>query len=101
MLSEALLALRARGFRFIDPKDEQGDVVAVVGVRAHDDVLDVIRLNGEDDVIASRIPCDADVLAPKTVYWQRTGSACEVLAQLLALPDDRIPGRIKVSGRCR
>jgi hypothetical protein len=93
-----LLALRARGFRFIDPRDEKGDVVALVGVRAHDDVIDVVRLHGEDHVVASRLPDDADVLAPEKVYWQRTGPAREVLGKMLALPDDRVPDSVTPDG---
>jgi hypothetical protein len=93
--------LRERGFQFIDPRDERGDVVAVVGVRAHDNVIDVVRLHGEDDVVASRMPSDDDILAPRRVFWQRAGSACEVLAGLLALPDDRTPGSVPVAARSR
>lgn len=87
-----LRALVARGFRFIDPRDDNGDVVAVVGIRAHDNVVDVVRLNDEDDVVASRMPSDQDVLAPRQVFWQEAGSAQDVLGKMLALPDDGIPG---------
>jgi hypothetical protein len=96
-IDEKLRALRARGFRFMDPRDEWGNVVAVVGVRAHDDVIDVVRLHAEDDVVASRLPCDADILAPATVFWQHKGPAGEVLGKLLDLPDDRVPGSLAVA----
>lgn len=89
-----LRALVARGFRFIDPRDENGEVVAVVGVRAHHDVVDVVQLNDEDDVIATRMPSDQDVLAPRRVFWRESGPAGEVLAKMLALPDDRITGLV-------
>jgi hypothetical protein len=82
-----LRALVARGFRFIDPRDENGEVVAVVGVRAHHDVVDVVQLNSEDDVVASRIPSDQDVMAPRRVLWQESGPVDEILAKMLALPD--------------
>jgi hypothetical protein len=85
-----LRALVARGFRFVDPRDENGDVVAVVGVRAHHDVVDVVRLNSEHDAVAARMPTDQDVLAPRQVFWREAGSAHEVLAAMLALPDDRM-----------
>jgi hypothetical protein len=98
---DQLRALRARGFQFIDPRDADGEVVAVIGVRAHHNVIDVVRLKGEDDVTASRLPGDADILAPATVFWQQTGSACEVLGKLLALPDERGFGSIWVPNRCR
>jgi hypothetical protein len=87
-----LRALVARGFRFMDPRDENGDVVAVVGVRAHHDVVDVVQLHGEDDVVAARMPTDQDVLAPRQVYWREVGPAHDVLRAMLALPDQRIPG---------
>jgi hypothetical protein len=82
-----ILALRLRGFQFINPCDERGEVLAVVGVRAHGAVIDVVRLNGEDDAIASRVPPDEDILAPSRVHWRYAGSASEVLDELLALPD--------------
>lgn len=84
-----LRALVARGFRFIDPRDENGDVVAVVGVRAHRDVVDVVQLHDEDDAVASRIPADQDIMAPRRVFWQVTGVAQDVLRELLELPDER------------
>ena len=98
-----LRALRARGFTFIDPRDWNGDVVAVVGVRAHDNVIDIVRLHGEHDVVASRVPSDEDVLSPRRILWQRKGSARDVLAGLLALPDDRTPGSVLIAARshCR
>jgi hypothetical protein len=89
-----LRALVDRGFRFVDPRDEHGDVLAVVGVRAHDDVVDVIELHGEDDAIATRMPHDQDVLAPRRIYWREQGPASVVLARLLFLPDVCIPGVI-------
>jgi hypothetical protein len=94
-----LRALVARGFRFVDPRDENGDVVAVVGVRAHHDVVDVVQLHGEDDVIAARMPTDQDVLAPRQVYWREVGPAQQVLGAMLALPDDRTPGMLLVPTR--
>ena len=91
---DQLIALRTRGFRFIDPRDAGGEVVAVVGVRAHDNVIDVVRLHGEDHAIASRMPSDEDILAPSRVYWQHEGPARDVLGSLLVLPDDRTPGSL-------
>jgi hypothetical protein len=93
---EQILELRRRGFQFIHPRDGDGEIVALVGVRAHHNVIDVVRLHAEDDVVASRVPSDADILAPATVFWQQVGSACDVLSGLLALPDDRTPGSLEV-----
>jgi hypothetical protein len=94
-----LRALVARGFRFIDPRDENGDVVAVVGVRAHHDVVDVVQLYSEDEVVAARMPPDQDVLAPRQVFWREVGPAHEVLGAMLSLPDDRTPGMLLVPTR--
>src|SRR3954465_13430035 len=101
-LEAQLRALRGRGFQFIDPRDEHGDVVALVGVRAHDNVLDVVRLHSECDVFAARMPGDSNVLAPVKVFWERTGPAREGLEAMLGLPDDRVPGSLTPMGSgCR
>jgi len=89
-----LRALVNRGFRFVDPRDEHGDVMAVVGVRAHDDVIDVIEILGEDEAVATRMPPDQDVLAPRRVYWREQGPASVVLARLLLLADGHVPGTL-------
>jgi len=94
---DQILELRARGFCFIDPRDEGGEVVAVVGVRAHDNVIDVVRLHSEDEAIASRLPSDENILAPTKVYWRQEGPANYVLGEMLALPDDRTPGSLALA----
>jgi len=96
--TEALLrALVARGFQFLDPRDDDGEIVAVVGVRAHHGVIDVVQLLDEDDAIGSRVPRDEDdVLAPRRVFWQERGAARDVLAMVLELPDDRLTGSLIV-----
>lgn len=86
---EQIRQLVARGFRFIVPRgDNNGEPAALVGVRAHGDVIDIVHLRAEDDVVASRMPSAENMWAPTKVFWQQTGSASEVLAKLLALPDD-------------
>ncbi|OLR91682.1 hypothetical protein BJP25_26205 [Actinokineospora bangkokensis] len=91
--ADLLRTLVARGFEFLHPRDAEGDLVAVVGVRAHHGVIDVVRLHAEDDVTALRLPGDTlDVLNPTTVLWERTGWATTVLRLLIDLPDDRTPG---------
>jgi hypothetical protein len=98
--TDALLrALVARGFRFVDPRDENGDVVAVVGVRAHHDVVDVVQLHGEDEASAARMPTGEDVLTPRQVYWREAGPAHDVLGAMLALPDLRATGSLLVPTR--
>ena len=90
---DLLRALVLRGFEFLHPRDANGDLTAVVGVRAHHDVIDVVRLHAEDDAIASRLPADTlDVLNPEEVLWQRSGWATTVLRQLTDLADERTPG---------
>lgn len=84
-----LTELMRRGFQFVHPRDAHGEVVAVVGVRAHGGVIDVVRLEAEDDVTATRMPGgEPDILAPRTVLWQETGSVADVVVSVLALSDD-------------
>jgi hypothetical protein len=86
-----LRQLIARGFQFLHPRDARGELAAVVGVRAHDAVIDVVRLHNEDDALAMRMPADeVNVLSPTRFSWRRCGSATTVLEELLELPDDRI-----------
>ncbi|SES14831.1 hypothetical protein SAMN05216188_12356 [Lentzea xinjiangensis] len=86
-----LNALILRGFQFLYPRDHRGELAAVVGVRAHDNVIDIVRLHDENDAIATRMPADeVNVLVPTRYSWQRTGPACRVIEELLELPDDRI-----------
>ncbi|GAA1262140.1 hypothetical protein [Saccharothrix xinjiangensis] len=89
--SYQLRELIARGFQFLHPRDARGELAAVVGVRAHDAVIDVVRLHTPDDVVAMRMPADeVNVLAPSRFSWRRHGTATSVLEELLDLPDDRI-----------
>ncbi len=86
-----LNALILRGFQFLYPRDHKGELAAVVGIRAHDNVIDILRLHDEDDAVATRMPADeVNVLVPTRYSWQRTGPANRVLDELLELPDDRI-----------
>lgn len=90
-----------RGYRFLHPCGDDGQVVAVVGVRAHGSVIDVIRLNAEDDAVASRVPGDEpDILTPRKMLWRHRGNADEVLDELLALPDDDGADRAGPVGGC-
>lgn len=83
-----LMDLIDRGYRFLHPRDGDGRVLAVVGIRAHGAVIDVIRLDAEDDVAAFRVPGDeTNVLEPRKMLWRCRGGAHEVLDELLALSD--------------
>jgi len=77
------------------PRNPEGLVVAVIGVRAHHNVVDVVWLRGEDDVVATRMPGDeTNFLTPTRITWRSAGTAEEVLTELLDLPDDRTPGSV-------
>lgn len=101
-LDTTLRGLIARGYRFIHPRDDSGDIVTIVGVRAHDDVVDVVRLDAEDDVTAMRMPADEEnILEPATVLWSRSGAMQGVVADLLHLSDDACrPTAAAVSNGC-
>jgi hypothetical protein len=89
-LDEQLRALMARGFSFAHPcLPGSDDIVAVVGVRAHHDVIDIVQLLGEHNADAARIPSDEpNVLFPRRVMWRATGPAHEVLKRILDLDDN-------------
>lgn len=87
-VADHLRALIARGFRFAYPRRANGEIAAVVGVRAHHGVVDIVQLLGEREADAVRIPGDEpDILSPRRVLWRGTGPARTVLTQVLHLPD--------------
>lgn len=87
-----LRELVSRGFRFVHPRDQNGHLIAVVGIRAGKGVVDVVLLEGESDAKAMRLPGDeTNVLAPTTVLWETAGPAHEVLAEVLAFSDEQVP----------
>lgn len=92
---EQLRQLMARGFSFAHPRDATGELTAVVGVRVHNGVIDVVQIYGEHDADATRIPGDEpDIFFPYKVFWRATGRSAAVVAELLTLPDpqpDEIP----------
>lgn len=88
VIDERLHRLMARGFQFMQATNAAGAPEAVVGVRVHDDVLDVVQLRAENDVVAARMPADeANVLDPAVVLWRSSGHAASVLDELLDVPD--------------
>lgn len=87
-IDSRLEAMIARGYRFIHQHDQDGRLVTVVGVRPHHTVVDVVHINGEDDVVATRLPGEEpDIFEPGIVLWRHAGDARNVLDELLALPD--------------
>lgn len=96
-VDQGLQQLIARGYQFVHQTDGSGEVQAVVGVRVHDNVVDVVRLNAEDDVEAARLPgSEQNVFAPKSTLWRSRGEASQVLGEVLALPE-RPPATTVVS----
>ncbi len=87
-ITDGLQALIARDFHFAHPRASDGSLIAVVGIRAHHGVIDIVQLYGENDADAARIPGEEpDVLFPKTVLWRTVGAADEVIAEALELAD--------------
>lgn len=87
--AEQLRTLKERGFCFAYPCHPGSDIIAVVGVRAHHDVIDIVQLLGEHSADAARVPGDEpDILFPRRVLWRATGPAREVLQRILDLDDE-------------
>jgi hypothetical protein len=98
-VEERLRTLMARGFRFMHPRSAGGALVAVVGFRTHDGVVDVVALRAADDAKASRVSAEEpDVLAPSETLWETRGSAAEVVDAVLSLPE---PTGADVAGATR
>lgn len=98
-VEDQLSRLVLQGFRFVHPRDAQGEIVTVVGIRAHGSVIDMVRLNAEDDVTAIRMPGDeTDVLHPGKVLWRQSGELSTVVGALLTLGEndyvEEAPARI-------
>lgn len=87
---DRLVGLIERGFQFMHPTGSDGRLQAVVGVRVHGNVIDLVQLHAENDVTATRMPVGEDIMAPKTVLWQVHGSVADVLDEVLSLPDDAV-----------
>ena len=89
-----LTELVDRGFRFTHPRGASGDLIAIQGVRVHDDVTDVLVIRAEHEAKAVRMPGDEeDILSPSTILWQTSGHAYGVVLSLLMLEDRTEPGR--------
>ncbi len=87
-IADKLRELMANGYRFVHPRNTHGHVVAVTGIRAHHDVVDVFQLYGEQAANAVRMPrSEKDILSPKCVLWRASGSPGDVIDDLLGLAD--------------
>lgn len=86
-ITQRLQALRALNFRFATNRDTTGMIVALIGVHVHHGVIDIIAIYGEHDADATRIPDDeVNILLPHTTLWRTTGSANQVIDNILGLP---------------
>jgi hypothetical protein len=87
-IADKLRELMARGYRFVHPRNTHGHVVAVTGVRAHHDVIDVFQLYGEHAANAARMPrSEPDIMSPRCVLWRSSGSPDAVIDDLLKLAE--------------
>jgi hypothetical protein len=87
-INERLIAMGALGFRFATSRDAAGVVIALVAARTHQGVIDIVQLYGEQDADATRISChEPDILFPRAVFWRTTGSANQVIDELLSLAE--------------
>ena len=69
----------------MDPRDAAGEVAAVVGVRVHHGVVDVVQIYGEHDADATRIPGDEpDIFFPYKVFWRSSGRSARMVARMPA-----------------
>jgi hypothetical protein len=91
-----LISLRSLSFQFAAHRGSDGAIVALTGFRAHHGVIDVVQLYGEHDADAIRIPDDEpDILFPSTTIWRATGTANDVIGNLLTLADPE-PGEPEI-----
>lgn len=101
-VTHGLLALRSLGFQFATNRDSGGVIGAVTGFRSHHGVIDIVQLYGEHDADAIRVPGDEpDVLFPRTTIWRTTGTANDVIDNLLELADPATEERTTSSSRLR
>lgn len=87
-MTDGLHTLTSHDFHFAHPHDAQGRLIAVIGIRAHHEVIDILQLYDEHDAEAARIPAEEpDILFPRTVLWHTTGTAQEIIDATIALAD--------------
>lgn len=87
-ISVRLQTMRALQFEFATDQAPDGSIEALVGVRVHDGVIDIVELYGEDEATATRLPdTEPNIMFATTVLWHTRGTAYEVIDALLALPD--------------
>jgi hypothetical protein len=88
-----LEAMRALDYEFATDHADDGSIDALVGVRVHHGVIDILELYGEDEATATRLPdSEPNIMLARTVLWHTRGTAYEVIDELLSLPDPESGG---------
>lgn len=95
---EAIRALLARGWRFQQLHDDDGNVVALVGSYGWPDYDDRLHVYGEDEAIAARVATVARSDADEIV-WSYQGDATTAIQALLELPKPHDPNAPRHSHR--
>lgn len=90
--SARLRQLMARGFQLMPPvRDTAGELEALIYVRPKGDIIDVVELIAEDNVRAARVPRRGEISTEAGgAFWRTTGNVCQVLDEVLALPEPLI-----------
>ncbi|RRO17580.1 hypothetical protein EIL87_09840 [Saccharopolyspora rhizosphaerae] len=87
-----LRKLVLRGFQLMPPvRDGAGELEALIYVRPHGDVIDIVEVLAEDTVRAARVPRRGEIRTDThAAYWRITGGVIDVVDQVLALPETLI-----------
>ncbi|WP_093415951.1 hypothetical protein [Saccharopolyspora flava] len=87
-----LRQLVLRGFQLMPPvRDGSGELEALIYVRPHGDVIDIVEVLAEDHVRAARVPRRGEIRTDDSAaYWRVAGGVIEVVDQVLALPESLI-----------
>jgi hypothetical protein len=92
---QRLRHLRALAFYFARTRDDAGELVALVGIRMHHGVIDIIQIYSEYDAAAIRLPSTVlEDRRPDPPLWSASGPPEDVIDTLLGLPDPVHPGVI-------
>ncbi|MBQ0923682.1 MULTISPECIES: hypothetical protein [Saccharopolyspora] len=83
-----LRQLVLRGFQLMPPvRDGTGELEALIYVRPHGDVIDIVEVLAEDHVRAARVPRRGEIRTDdNAAYWRTTGNVVDVVDEVLALP---------------
>lgn len=87
-----LRQLVLRGFQLMPPvRDGTGELEALIYVRPHGDVIDIVEVLAEDNVRAARVPRRGEIRTDdNAAYWRTSGAVIDVVDQVLALPETLI-----------